>query len=157
MHTQPKKESPARPPACSPRAMPPSLSRPAAELEAPFPLRRLPNLCCPSGACRDVEYRSMEYGQQAWLQLDSDDASAEPGEFFAFSSRGVALFLAADVPFRPGDRALLLTQAHGAGISHRPVRCCWQRLHPSDPRLRCLGLRFEGKEAPEPPIGSAEG
>ncbi len=65
--------------------------------------------------------------------------------------------LAADVPFRPGDRALLLTQAHGAGISHRPVRCCWQHLHPSDPRLQCLGLRFEGKDDPKQPPGSAEG
>jgi hypothetical protein len=108
-----------------------------------FPLHRLPNICCSSGACRDVEYWPMGLPQEGWLQLDLPSGEATPVELFAFSNQGVGLILMADVPLQQGARALLMTQAHGAGLSHRPVQLCWHRPHPQDPQRQLAGFRFE--------------
>lgn len=122
------------------RHPPPSPSEPSGGM---FPLHRLPNICCSTGACREVTYWPMDCPQEGWLQLDPAAHQAVPVDLFAFSSRGVGVILPADVPLRQGARAQLLTQAHGAGLQHRAVRCCWQRPHPQDPQRQCAGLRFE--------------
>jgi hypothetical protein len=108
-----------------------------------FPLHRLPSICCSSGACREVEYWPMAAPQEGWLQLEDSGDAATAVDLFAFSSRGVGVILSADISLRQGERGLLLLQAHGAGVSNRPVRCCWSRAHPQDPALQCAGLRFD--------------
>lgn len=113
-----------------------------------FPLHRLSNICCPTGACSDVNYWPMHYPQEGWLQLDLDPAAETPVDLFAFSSRGVGVVLSAEFTLQPGARGVLVTQAHGAGLSHRAVRCCWHRLHQQDPTLQCAGLRFAGHDEP---------
>jgi hypothetical protein len=113
-----------------------------------FPLHRLPNICCSTGDCREVDYWPMGYPQEGWLQLDPVDKAAAPVDLIAFSSLCVAVILLAETPLQQGARALLLTQAHGAGIRHRPVRCCWHRPHPQDPQRQCAGLRFASNNQP---------
>jgi hypothetical protein len=81
--------------------------------------------------------------QEGWLQLELASNEAIPVELFAFSNQGVGVILMADVPLRQEACALLMTQAHGAGLSHRPVRLCWHRPHPQDPQRQVAGLRFE--------------
>ncbi len=81
--------------------------------------------------------------QEGWLQLDLTNREATPVELFAFSNQGVGVILMSDVPLQQGASALLLMQAHGAGLSHRPVRLCWHRPHPQDPQRQVAGLRFE--------------
>jgi hypothetical protein len=85
----------------------------------------------------------MGHPQEGWLQLDLAGCEARPVELFAFSNQGVGVILMADVPLQQGASALLLMQAHGAGLSHRSVRLCWYRLHPQDPQRQIAGLRFE--------------
>jgi hypothetical protein len=119
-----------------------------AAAEGLFPLHRLSSICCSTGACRDVNYWPMGYPQDGWLQLDQDPDAAMPLELIAFSSRGVSVVLSAVITLPQGARGQLITQAHGAGLSHRPVRCCWRRAHPRDPSLQCAGLRFEGRNQP---------
>ena len=80
--------------------------------------------------------------QEGWLQLDQDPEAAAPVDLVAFSSRGVTVALSAAVALQQGASAVLLTQAHGAGLSHRLVHCCWQRPHPQDPERQLAGLRF---------------
>lgn len=108
-----------------------------------FPLHKLPSICCSSGACREVDYWPMVAPQDGWLQLEEAGDASIAVDLFAFSSRGVGVILTAEAGLRQGRRALLLLQAHGGGISHRPVRCCWHRAHPSDPALQCAGLMFD--------------
>jgi hypothetical protein len=108
-----------------------------------FPLHRLANICCSTGACSDVDYWPMGFPQEGWLQLNQAANAAVPVDLMAFSSRGVSVILRADVCLQQGSRALLMTQAHGAGVSHRPVRLCWHRPHPLDHERQCAGLRFE--------------
>lgn len=108
-----------------------------------FPLHRLPNICCSSGACHEVEYWPVGLPQEGWLRLDPASSEAIPVELFAFSNQGVGVILMADVPLQQGAQALLMTQAHGAGLSHRPVSLCWHRPHPQDPQRQVAGLRFE--------------
>lgn len=110
--------------------------------EAVFPLHRLPNICCSTGACREVDYWPMGVQQDGWLQLDRDPEAAAPVELVAFSNKGVTVALSAAVPLQQEAVGELLTQAHGAGLSHRFVRCCWHRPHPQDPRRQLAGLRF---------------
>lgn len=110
--------------------------------EGYVPLHRMSNICCSTGACSEVNYWPMGLPQEGWLQLDQDSADAAPVDLVAFSSRGVTVALAAAVTLRPGAAATLLTHAHGAGLSHRLVRCCWQRLDPQDPLRQLAGLRF---------------
>ena len=110
--------------------------------ERVFPLHRLSNICCSTGACRDVDYRAMGLPQEGWLQLNQDPEGAAPVDLVAFSSRGVSVALSAAVSLQQGEVAELLTQAHGAGLSHRLVRCCWHRPHPQDPSRQLAGLRF---------------
>ena len=81
--------------------------------------------------------------QEGWLQLDLASGEATPVELFAFSNQGVGVILMADVPLRQGTSAVLMMQAHGAGLHHRPVRLCWHRPHPQDPQRQVAGLRFE--------------
>jgi hypothetical protein len=116
--------------------------------EGMVPLHRLSNICCSSGACSDVDYWPMDYPQEGWLQLDVALSAAVPVNLSAFSSRGVGIILKADVALQQGAKGMLLTQAHGAGLSHRPVRCCWHRPHPQDPDRQCAGLRFEPHDNP---------
>jgi hypothetical protein len=85
----------------------------------------------------------MGHPQEGWLQLDLTNRKATPVELFAFSNQGLGVILMADVPLQQGAIALLMTQAHGAGLSHRPVRLCWHRTHPQDPQRQVAGLRFE--------------
>jgi hypothetical protein len=116
--------------------------------EGMFPLHRLSNICCSTGACSKVDYWPMAYAQQAWLQLDSAADAAVPVDLFAFSTKGVGVVLRVDVGLQQGAHGVLLTPAHGAGLSHRPVRCCWQRTHPHDPGRQCAGLRFDSMDQP---------
>ncbi|MFY8147706.1 MAG: hypothetical protein ACOVNL_00630 [Prochlorococcaceae cyanobacterium] len=85
----------------------------------------------------------MGHPQEGWLQLDPANSEATPVELFAFSNQGVGVILRADVPLHQEASALLMMQAHGAGLSHRPVRLCWHRPHPQDPQRQVAGLRFE--------------
>ena len=113
-----------------------------------FPLHRLANIYCPSGACRDLDSWPMTYPQEGWWQLDQAFETTVPVNLFAFSSRGVGVLLRADLPLHPGAQGLLLTPAHGAGVSRRPVQLCWHRPHPQDPDRQCAGLRFAGSDQP---------
>jgi hypothetical protein len=85
----------------------------------------------------------MGHPQEGWLQLDLANREAKPVELFAFSNQGVGVILMADVPLQQGTSAVLMMQAHGAGLRHRPVRLCWHRPHPQDPQRQVAGLRFE--------------
>lgn len=116
--------------------------------EGVFPLHRLPNICCSTGACREVDYWPMGVPQDGWLQLDQDPEAAAPVDLVAFSNRGVTVVLSASVPLQQGAAGQLLTQAHGAGVSHRLVRCCWHRPHPQDLDRQLAGLRFAVHEQP---------
>jgi hypothetical protein len=129
-------------------SLPPPALRPGLPQAGMFPLHRLSNICCSSGACREVEYWPMGHPQEGWLQLDAAVSAALPLDLFAFSSRGVGVILQADMPLPQGARGLLIMQAHGAGLNQRPVRCCWLRPHPQDPEWQCAGLRFEPNATP---------
>ena len=85
----------------------------------------------------------MGHPQEGWLQLDLASGEDIPVELFAFSKQGVGVILMADVPLQQGSSALLMMQAHGAGLSQRPVRLCWHRPHPQDPQRQVAGLRFD--------------
>jgi hypothetical protein len=113
-----------------------------------FPLHRLANICCSTGACREVEFWPMAAPQDGWLQLGPDPDAAEPVDLIAFSGMCVSVVLSADLPLQQGVWARLMTQAHGAGLKHCPVRCCWHRSHPQDSSLQCTGLRFDDEEKP---------
>jgi hypothetical protein len=80
--------------------------------------------------------------QDGWLQLEETGDAPIAVDLFAFSRRGVGVILTAEAGLQQGECALLLLQAHGGGVSHRPVRCCWHRAHPNDPGLQCAGLTF---------------
>lgn len=110
--------------------------------EGVFPLHRLPNICCSTGACRDVDYWPMGVLQDGWLQLDQDPDTAAPLELVAFSNRGVTVVLSAEIYLQQDAAGQLLTQAHGAGLCHRLVRCCWHRPHPIKSEWQLAGLRF---------------
>jgi len=116
--------------------------------EGSFPLHRLPNICCSSGACREVQHWPMECPQDGWLQLGQDPDDAAPVDLVAFSNRGVTVALSAGTLLRQGATAELLTHAHGAGLSHRQVHCCWQRPHPQEPERQLAGLRFVDSAEP---------
>ena len=111
-----------------------------------FPLHRLSNVCCSTGACSGVDYWPMAYAQDAWLQLDAGVDAAVPVHLVAFSRMGVGAILNADIPLEQGACGLLMTPAHGAGLSRRRVRCCWHRPHPQDSERQCAGLRFDSNE-----------
>jgi hypothetical protein len=113
-----------------------------AQSEGVFPLHRLSSICCSTGACREVEYWPMGCPQEGWLQLDRNPETAAPVDLVAFSSRGVTVALSTAVSLQQGTDGQLITQAHGAGLSQRLVRCCWQRPHPQDPERQLAGLRF---------------
>ena len=85
--------------------------------------------------------------QTEWTSLltqgDLANREAKPVELFAFSNQCVGVILTADVPLHQGASALLMMQAHGAGLSKRPVRLCWHRPHPQEPQRQIAGLRFE--------------
>jgi hypothetical protein len=80
--------------------------------------------------------------QDGWLQLDQDPDAAAPVGLVAFSSKGVTVALSSAAPLQQGAGGQLITQAHGAGLSHRLVHCCWHRPHPQDPDRQLAGLRF---------------
>lgn len=121
---------------------------PAVPSEGVFPLHRLPNLCCSTGACREVDYWPMGIPQDGWLELDQDPDAAAPLQLVAFSNRGVTVVLSAAVCLKPDASGQLLTQAHGAGLCHRRVRCCWHRPHPLDSQWQLAGLRFAADRQP---------
>jgi len=108
-----------------------------------FPLHRLPNICCSSGACREVEYWPVDYPQEGWLQLKSADNRVVPVDLFAFSSQCLGVILMDAVTLKQGSPGVLMLQAHGAGLSRRPVQLCWHRPHPQDPQRQIAGIRFE--------------
>lgn len=120
-----------------------------------FPLHRLPNICCSSGACCDVEFWPMGCPQAGWLQLDTADHVMTPVDLFAFSGQCLGVSLIGDVPLQLGSPALLMLQAHGAGLRHRPVRLCWHRPHPRNLQQQCVGLRFEPIDQPSPHTSAA--
>lgn len=129
---------------CRPRLGPDQ----GAPSEGVFPLHRLSTICCSTGACREVDYWPMELPQDGWLQLDQNPDAAVPVELVAFSNRGVTVALSAAVRLQQEAAGELLTQAHGAGLSHRLVRFCWLRPHPQDPDLQLVGLRFAVHDQP---------
>lgn len=116
--------------------------RQEAPSEGVFPLHRLPNVFCSTGACKEVAYWPMGVPQNGWLQLDQDPGAAAPVDLVAFSNRGVTVVLSAAVPLQQGVVGEFFTQAHGAGLGHRLVHCCWHRPHPQDPDRQLAGLRF---------------
>jgi hypothetical protein len=85
----------------------------------------------------------MDYPQEGWLQLNVADHGAIPVTLFAFSSQCVGVTLMGSVRLQQDSSGLLMLQAHGAGLRHRPVRLCWHRSHPQDPQWQVAGLRFE--------------
>ena len=113
-----------------------------------FPLHRLPNICCSSGLCREASYWPMGLPQDGWLLLDQNPCAEVPLALVALSDRGVTVVLSADVGLQPNAPGQLLTQAHGAGLRHRPVRCCWHRPHPLKSEWQLAGLRFAADEQP---------
>lgn len=130
------------------RQKPPSSPGPAVPAAGMFPLHRLANIFCSTGACHEVEFWKMAVAKDGWLQLGPDPDAAEPVDLIAFSSMCVSVALSADVPLQQGACARLMTHAHGAGLKHCPVRCCWHRSHPQDSSLQCTGLRFDYEEMP---------
>lgn len=58
-----------------------------------FPLHRLSNVCCSTGACREVDYWPMEYAQQGLLQLDQSPGAEVPVDLIAFSIKGASVIL----------------------------------------------------------------
>lgn len=84
----------------------------------------------------------MVCSQEGWLQLNQDPEAATPVDLVAFSNKGVTVALSMAVILQQGVKGQLITQAHGAGLSHRLVRCCWQRPHPLDSSRQLVGLRF---------------
>ena len=64
---------------------PPAVPKQSGQESRIFPLHRLPNICCSSGACHDVQYSPMGHPQEGWLQLDLANHEATPVELFAFS------------------------------------------------------------------------
>lgn len=113
-----------------------------------FPLHRLPNICCSTGLCREASYWPMGLPQDGWLLLDQDAGAAVPLELVAFSDKGVTVVLSAGIGLQPNAPGQLLTQAHGAGLGHRLVRCCWHRPHPLRSEWQLAGLRFAADEQP---------
>lgn len=113
-----------------------------------FPLHRLSSICCSTGLCCEASYWPMGVPQDGWLQLDQDSGAAVPLELVAFSDRGVTVILPADVGLQSNAPGQLLTQAHGAGLRHRSVRCCWHRPHPLKSEWQLAGLRFAADEQP---------
>ncbi len=113
-----------------------------------FPPHRLSSICCSTGLCREANYWPMGVPQDGWLQLVQDPGAAVPLELVAFGDRGVTVVLSADVGLRPNAAGQLLTQAHGAGLRHRPVRCCWHRPHPLQSEWQLAGLRFAADAEP---------
>jgi hypothetical protein len=106
-----------------------------------FPLHRLPNICCSSGACHEVEYWPVDHPQEGWLQLHSADPQVVLVDLFAFSSQCFGVILMDAVTLKQGSSGILMLQAHGAGLSRRRVRLCWHRPHPQDPQRQLAGLR----------------
>lgn len=133
---------------CRPRPVSRQAVPPGDPPEGIFPLHRLSSICCSTGACREVDAWPMGVPQEGWLQLDQDPEIAAPVDLVAFSHRGVTVVLSAAVSLRPEAAGQLLTQAHGAGLGHRFVRCCWHRPHPLDPQRQLAGLRFAAHGQP---------
>jgi hypothetical protein len=102
---------------------------------------RLPNICCSSGACREVAYWPVDVPLEGWLQLDAADPQVVHVDLFAFSRQCLGVILMDAVTLQQGSPGILMLQAHGAGLSHRPVRLCWHRPHPQDPQRQIAGLR----------------
>jgi hypothetical protein len=114
-------------------------SHAAVELE----LLKLRVLSSSSGNRRASERWPVELPLEGWLQLEGQPEPPIPVELVDLSSGGVSVVLAAEHGVRPGERGVLITQAHGCGCGQREVRCCWQRTHPKHPHLQRLGLSFE--------------
>jgi hypothetical protein len=85
----------------------------------------------------------MAVSQEGWLELDGVRNAPIQVELVSFNARGVGVLLSASYLARPGMHGMLITPMHGAGCNHRPVICCWQRPHPRDAGLQCLGLQFD--------------
>ncbi len=85
----------------------------------------------------------MAISQEGWLELAGVRKSPIQVELVSFNGRGVGVVLSASYPARPGMHGMLITPMHGGGCNHRPVICCWQRPHPRDACLQCLGLHFD--------------
>jgi len=111
-------------------------------------LLKLRLLCTGRAERRASERWPVELPLEGWLQLEGEATPGEPDpaipvDLVDLSSGGVQVVLAADQPVRPGQQGVLITQAHGGGCGRRPVRCCWQKPHPQQGQLQCLGLAFE--------------
>jgi hypothetical protein len=85
----------------------------------------------------------MAIPQEGWLALDAVRQEAIQVDLVSSNSRGVGVVMAASYPAQPGMHGMLITPMHGGGCNHRPVFCCWQRPHPQDRQLQCVGLRFD--------------
>lgn len=108
-----------------------------------LPLHELPRICCSSGACRSIPSWPMGISQQGWLELDDVRQVPVQVELVSFNGRGLGVVLSASYTAHPGMHGMLTTPMHGGGCNHRPVFCCWQRPHPQDGRLQCVGLHFD--------------
>ena len=107
------------------------------------PLHELPQICCSREPCRSFPSWPMGTPQEGWLAFDGVRQEAIQVDLVSSSGRGVGVVLAASYPARAGMHGMLITPMHGGGCNHRPVFCCWQRSHPRDRELQCLGLRFD--------------
>jgi hypothetical protein len=103
-------------------------------------LAKLRLICTGLGNRRASERWPIELPLEGWLDVDDGSADPIPVELVDLSSGGVAVVLAAEPALQPGQRGLLITQAHGGGCGSRAVRCCWQR---SQLWLQVAGLAFE--------------
>jgi hypothetical protein len=107
------------------------------------PLHELPSVCCSSGGCRAMPSWPMNTAQEGWLELDGVQQEAAQVALVSFNGRGFGVVLRAGYPVHQGMHGMLTTPMHGGGCNHRPVFCCWQRPHPQDRQLQCVGLRFD--------------
>lgn len=81
--------------------------------------------------------------QEGWLECDCVHEAAAPVDLVSFNGWGIGVVLKAGYPVLRAMHAMLTTPMHGGGCIHRPVDCHWQRLHPHDPQLQCMGLHFD--------------
>lgn len=80
-----------------------------------------------------------------WLQHDGDPQPPFPVILVHFNPDGVGIVLGMEHPIRPGHRAHLTTQAHGAGCHHRTVCCQGQEAYFQAMTLHYAALRFESE------------
>lgn len=116
----------------------PSTSIPAADQELQSLCLRYRHSC----ESRSLERWPVDRPLEGWLQLEAESDAPFPLILIDFSTAGVVVAFSMHRLVWPGQCGDLITQSHGAGCGHRPVRCRWQRFHGRNRDLRCAGLGF---------------